>query len=433
MTFLLAHAISSRADLPLPLWLFVYGAGGAVVASFAALAVLWPRARFEGMAGVPLSPVVEAAARVATVLARVLGVVLFVAVLVSAWDGATTPDRNLAPTMVYVIFWVGLIVVSALVGNVWAAVSPYATLARLRQRYGPPPRPIPERWGQWPAAVLLLGFAWLELVYPNPASPRAVAVAVTVYSAITLAGVSVWGRAWLDHGEAFGVLFGLLSHIAPFSRDGDGTLRVRVPLAGLASLEPKPGTAGVVLAALGSTSYDGLSRTRLFPSIVGTRFGWGLVPAATFLLLAILAAVAIAFGYAMEIAARVTGQTQSGMTRAFVQSLVPIVLAYAVAHYFSLLVFQGQAAYALVSDPLGRGWNLFRTAGRPIDYLLVSTRTIALVQAGAIVIGHISGVVSAHDRAVARFRPRVAVRSQYPLLAVMVLYTVGGLTLLLSG
>ena len=119
------------------------------------------------------------------------------------------------------------------------------------------------------------------------------------------------------------------------------------------------------------------------------------------------------------------------MPAAFIASLVPIAFAYAVAHYFSLLVFDGQNLIALASDPFGRGWDLFGTIDQTVNYRLVSVRTIALVQAGAIVVGHVSGVLVAHDRAVERYRPNLAVRSQYPLLAVMIAYTVGGLAILL--
>ena len=120
------------------------------------------------------------------------------------------------------------------------------------------------------------------------------------------------------------------------------------------------------------------------------------------------------------------------LTAAFVHSLVPIAFAYALAHYFSLLVFEGQSAVALASDPLGRGWDLFGTADNAVDFTLVSTTTIAYVQAAGIVAGHVAGVVIAHDRALALFPGREATRSQYPLLAAMVVFTVGGLALLLG-
>jgi hypothetical protein len=146
----------------------------------------------------------------------------------------------------------------------------------------------------------------------------------------------------------------------------------------------------------------------------------------------VIGVVALAYVGAMRVAAGVTAKEPTALVLTFLHSLVPIALAYAVAHYFSLFVFEGQSAFALVSDPLGRGWDLFGSADRRVDYRLVSTSTIAWVQAAAIVVGHVVGVVLAHDRAVALFERRRATRSQEPLLGVMVAYTVGGLLLLLG-
>ena len=140
----------------------------------------------------------------------------------------------------------------------------------------------------------------------------------------------------------------------------------------------------------------------------------------------------LAFVGAMRITGRLHKRRHPELTAAFIHSLVPIAFAYALAHYFSLMVFEGQSALALASDPLGRGWDLFGTAGNAVNFTLVSTTTIAYVQASGIVAGHVAGVVVAHDRALAIFTGREATRSQYPLLAAMVLFTVGGLALLLG-
>ena len=121
------------------------------------------------------------------------------------------------------------------------------------------------------------------------------------------------------------------------------------------------------------------------------------------------------------------------LARAFAHSLVPIAFAYSVAHYFSLLVLEGQGIIALLSDPFGAGWDLFGTRGRAVDFNLLSPTAIAWVQAGAIVVGHVVAVVVAHDRALARFPSHQAVKAQLPLLVAMVLFTVGGLFLLLGG
>ena len=115
----------------------------------------------------------------------------------------------------------------------------------------------------------------------------------------------------------------------------------------------------------------------------------------------------------------------------FVLSLVPIALVYAIAHYFSLFVIQGQYMIPLLSDPFGKGWDLFGTAGFHPNIAILGPNTIWYVQVAALVLGHVAGLAVAHDRAVTIFRDRQdALRSQYAMLALMVLYTVGGLWLL---
>lgn len=443
---ILAHAISGRSDLPLPVWLFAYGAGAAVAASFVAIGVLWRKPRLDrAAAGTPLPRWVQAAAPVLLVAGRAVGLALFLTVWVAAAFGNPSASANIAPTTVFVIVWVGFALISALVGDVWAVVNPFDTLAAIGQavrrrlgRGGEEPSSdhadaAGEPWGGWLSAFLLFGFVWLELAYPNPSSPRALAVAIAVYTIVVLAVTAVRGRAWAQRGEAFAAYFGILAHMAPLFRAEDGTLRVRPPLAGLARLRPTPGTAAVVLTALGSTTFDGLSRSRFFANVTGNRAGWSRALLSTVLMVWVIGIMALAFFIAMRAAARITRRSIQELYTLFLHALVPIVFAYAMAHYFSLLVFQGQAELALASDPFGRGWNLFGTAGRRIDYLLVTTAAIAFVQAGVIVVGHVAGVMSAHDRAVAEFPGVTATRSQYPLLAVMVLYTVAGLALLLGG
>jgi hypothetical protein len=119
---------------------------------------------------------------------------------------------------------------------------------------------------------------------------------------------------------------------------------------------------------------------------------------------------------------------------AFLASLVPIALVYAVAHYFSLLLLQGQFAIPLASDPLGRGWDLIGTADFRPNLAVLSPNAIWYVQVGALVVGHVAGLTLAHDRAVALFRSaRTAMQTQYVMLVLMVVYTVGGLWLLSQG
>lgn len=426
-----AHGLGARTDLPLPLWMFAYGAAAALLISFAGLAVFWRTARLEpGIEGrVLLRP--SWLTRGVADAGRVVGLFLFALVVVAAWFGDDDTVDNITPVFVYVVFWVGMTLICALAGNLWRIVNPFDTLAAgieaLRRR------PVaPYRWGRWPAVAGLTGFVWLELVYPARAEPRTLAVAIALYTAAVLAGVARWGREWLEQGEGFTVFFGLLSHMAPLHADEEGNVHVRPPLAGLVGLRPDAATQAVVIVVLGSTSFDGLSRTRFWIDLTRNLGSTQQAVLATVGLIWAVAVVTLAFVGAMRITGRLQRRRHSELTSAFVHSLVPIAFAYALAHYFSLLVFEGQSAIALASDPLGRGWDLFGTAGNAVDFTAVSTTTIAYVQASGIVAGHVAGVVVAHDRALALFPSRDATRSQYPLLAAMVVFTVGGLALLLG-
>ena len=429
-----AHGVGGRSDLPLPMWMFAYGAAGALIVSFAALAVFWPAARLEGgFPGVVLAPAGRGVTGTLGAVARAVGLVLLAVVFWAAVAGPASATDNLAPVFVYVVFWVGLTFVCALVGDLYRAMNPFMVLAApLPAVRGEPADEY--RLGHWPAAGLLLAFVWLELVYPDRSDPTMLAVAILAYTGIVMAGAARWGRPWLREGEAFSAYFGLLAHMAPVYADAEGRLRLRPPLSGLATLEPRPGTEAVVLVALGSTSFDGISRSQLWLDVISGLDKWPLAAVATMGLLGTIGFVTLAYFGSMRMAARLAPDRDTGrLAAAFIHSLIPIVFAYAVAHYFSFLMFEGQGALAAASDPFGRGWDLFGTADRAIDFAVVSTTTIAWVQVAAIVAGHVAGVVLAHDRALALFPPGVATRSQYPLLAAMVLFTVGGLTLLISG
>jgi hypothetical protein len=427
---IVAHGVGSRTDLPLPVWLFAYGAGAALVISFVTLRILWPRPRLDALATGRVLPTWSSVGIAAAGwAARVAGLAFFVLVLVAAAVGTEESASNVAPVAVYVVFWVGLQVASAVLGDVWRVLSPFDTLALLARRG--PDEPVPDAT-HWPAVAGIAGFVWLELCYHRPDSPRVLALALAAYTLAMAAGVVRSGRGWLRTGDGFAAWFGLLATMAPLHRDGDGRLRARLPFTGLARVEPRPGTAGLILTVLGSTAFDGVTRTAWWRSVVDTRLGWDATAVRTLGLAFTIGVVSLAYAGAMRLAARLTGEPPDSLLLPFVHSLVPIALAYAVAHYFSLVVFEGQQALALVSDPLGRGADWFGTVDWAIDYRALSTRTISYVQAGAIVVGHVVAVVVAHDRAVERFDARVATRSQVPLLAVMVAYTVAGLAILLG-
>jgi hypothetical protein len=452
----LAHGISEVEDLPIPLWLFLYGAALTLILSFVALALLWRRPLLEGRdRGRPLSAGVQRFLLWGgwRLLLGLLSVALLVLVWLAALVGEPNAGDNLAPTFVWVVFWLGLVPLVVVFGNLWSVLSPWRAAAdavawlwsRTGRSWEAAAR-YPERLGRWPAAVLLLAFATLELAYPRAAEPRTLALAIVVYSWITWAGMLLFGRrTWVENGEAFHVYFGLLSLMAPFAvqeRDGRRAVVLRPPLAGLATRQEVPGTVAFVAVMLGSVAFDGLSRQQWWQDRafnVESRYivdspRLADLAATAFNLLGLVAAVLAIGGFFLlaVFAAREIGRTQASAASVFVSSLVPIALAYAVSHYFTLFVNQGQFAIPLSSDPFGRGWDLVGTSDFQPS-LITSGNWVWYVQVGVLLVGHVLGLMLAHDRAVALWGSvRTAIRTQYAMLVLMVLYTCIGLWLLWS-
>lgn len=451
MTTLFAHGIGGIRDLPVPTWLFSWGAALVLFVSFVALGVLWRRPLLEREDwGRPLPEWLQAVL-LSRALRLALGTISFgllVLVTVAALVGDTSPSRNLAPTFVYVVFWLGLVPVVVLLGDVWPALNPWKAAAdaltwmleRLGVQAGSGAE-YPALLGRWPAAFFLFLYAVLELAYWNPAAPRSLGLAIVAYSAVTWMGAAVFGRAaWFPNGEAFSAYFGFLARMAPFAareREGGKEIIVRPPLVGLAFRHARPGSIAFVAIMLGSVAFDGFSRTVWWQdrraslaavsidhfALTGTLLNVaGLVLA--------IAAVALAYLGAVELSRRKSG-AEGNQADLYLGSLIPIAAAYAVSHYFSLLLVQGQFAITLASDPLGRGWDLFGTADFQPNIAPLSPNAIWYVQVAALVGGHVLGLVLAHDRALTvAGSPERAVRAQLPLLALMVLYTVTGLWLL---
>jgi hypothetical protein len=288
-------------------------------------------------------------------------------------------------------------------------------------------------------------FAWVELVYVNRDDPSTLAVLALLYAAVQLLGMSVYGiETWTRNADPFAVYFRLFSMLAPLHWRGRTLLR-RSPLTGAPRLDPVPGTVALLCVMIGTTSFDGLSQGDLWTGANGiapelqSRFidlGFSQATALqiTFTI-GLLAMVGLVAGlYRLGVVGMGTiggGHRPAELSRRFAHSLIPIALAYVVAHYFSLLVYQGQALASLASDPLGDGSDLFGTAGANIDYTVIGATSIWYVQVAALVLGHAAGLTLAHDRALIVFRRvRDATRSQYWMLAVMVAFTSLGLWLL---
>lgn len=438
-----AHGLVQRADLPIPEWLFGWAATIVLIASFIGLAFLWPQVRLERPSWRPLPGGRRIASAPVQAVAGLIGVALLAVVIWSGFAGEQNGQANFSSTFVYVIFWVGPVFLSLLFGDVFRALNPWRAVGRMtgtlvRRSRGAETshRMYPERLGRWPAALFLLIFTWTELVGQYGDLPQRIAICAVLYSAITWAGMAVYGvERWLDRGEAFGIYFTLFSRISIFETR-HGVVGRRPLLGGLTTMNVLPGTVAFVAVMIGTVTFDGLSqgsiwRTGLAPSLTDVFDGLGFSPGTAVDLAGtvglILGPLLIGGFYLLGIEGAKSvggGMTSERLRRAFVHSLIPIAMVYVMAHYTTLLVFQGQAIKYLVSDPLGHGWDLFGSASASIDYGVLSQTATWYLQVGFVVLGHVGALVLAHDRALALYRKPVhAVRSQYWMLVIMVGFT----------
>jgi len=421
-----AHGIGGRADLPVPIEFFLYGAGVVLVVSFIALALLWPEPRLQD--GPRRKLVTNRPIGWPGSVLAVIGMGGLLAVVVAGLIGIQNSSRNVAPVLVWVDFWLVVPFLGALVGNLYTYLNPWRTIGSV---VGGEERPEQlARWGVYPAALALLLFTWLELVAPDGGQPRSLAIAALVYTAYAI-GLMAWaGRSTgLQMGDAFTTYNRLISSISPLGRDEEGRWVRRGWIRALPVLPQWRGLTLFVVLMIGTVSYDGLSGTEWWRTLLGSASG--AVWAESVGLLAVSVVIGAGYWLASWGAVKLAedDRTPGEVAAAFAHTLVPIALAYAFAHYFTLVLFEGQLLFSTLSDPLGQGWDLFGTADRAISYWM-SPRVVWYVQVAAIVGGHVTGVALAHDRALAIFHPVRAVRSQYAMLVLMVALTSLGLTIL---
>ena len=437
-----AHAIAERYDLPVPLGYFVAGSAAVVAVTFAIAALFVfaaPHMREERRVHPPDSfcPLAHSV--------RGYGVAIFLLVIAAGLFGHEHPVRNIAPTMVWVGWWVGFGFLCAFVADLWPLLNPWRTLFYLAERWrhrhraSRHHRPYPAKLAEWPAVAFMLLFVWIEIASPFASKPFALALCILAYSAVTFAGMAMYGReAWLNHAETFTLMFGILGRFAPLrigAAEGQaGYIALRPWGVGLLRGDP-PSTAVVafVLLLLSAVLFDGLLGTGLWrwlePKLPGDRSG---NVAAT---LGLIGTWLVFFGaYLITCAVMSAIAERRGtlyVARAYVLTLVPIAIGYNLAHNYSYLLIQGQEILRLVSDPFGLDWNLFGTATRTPNIDIVDARTTWYVAIGAIVGGHIIAVWLAHVVALRISATRaVAIRALVPLTILMVIYTGASLSIL---
>ena len=392
------------------------------------------------------------------VLCGAIGVLVFGVAVYAGLKGTEAPDRNASLTIIYVTAWLGFPFFSVFLGDVFSAFNPWKAVSsvigrafRLVSPEGPVHLKYPEKAGRWPAAIGLVAFVWLELVYSQGSDvsagvvPHDLGVAGIVYSVYTFAMVGVFGRdAWFKNGEIFSVYFGMFGSLGKFEVR-DGVLGVRKFLAGSTRwvAGAGAGSVAVVIASIGTTTFDGAQEGVFKGGVewvfdrmvdIGASPTVALRTSGTVFMLISITIVSLIYFLGVRGMGTVPGgPDRKSLWRGFGHVLIPIAFAYLLAHYFSLIYYQEQAQFTyLLSDPLGTGTtDLFGTASSGVDYTGLSNELIWYIQVAALVAGHVAGLVLAHDRAISYWGDyRLAARSQYWMLAVMVAFTCFGLFLL---
>jgi len=443
------HGFGERYELPLPLALFLAASGLVVLVSFGAMAIfLRSESDWRDYPHVNLlkSRVGRLLASRPIVLAlRLVALFLYLLVIVAGLLGEQRAFKNIAPVMVWAIAWVGFAYVAALLGNLWALVNPLDTLFRWAEKLYALARRggglsiglrYPDGVGVWPAVVLFLGFVWMELVWEGSDAPAGLATAILIYSALTWFAMLLFGREeWLRRGELFSVVYGYLSRFAPMEVRSVAAGRewnLRPYAVGLLSRVPlAPSEIVLVVLILSAVSFDGFLETPAWAAIADA-FGSeqamlktaGLI-AGLLLFLAAYLATCLAIARLGGADRRHSGRRIAGL---FVLTLVPIAIAYHVAHYLSFFLTASQYLVPLASDPLGRGWDLFGGSRHFIRPAVIDSRAVWYVSMAAIIGGHVVAVLLAHVVALREFATRrAALRSQYPMVALMVAYTMTSL------
>jgi hypothetical protein len=445
MIGLLAHAAPISYKFPLPIWLYVLAGGGAVLLSApaAGLAVaegpvrerlfadLYPWAR-----RLRLGPIAVGVASAAMLVA-------FAGGLFSSTEQSTEFFENPITLLTWVDFWVGLGIVSWLVGDIWERIAPLNVVARafdrLLARNGVQPIAYPARLGQWPAVALLLVWSWLELIWGPAKEPRTLALLLLGYIVATLAGCAVFGaEQWLGNVELFSVFARTLSRFSPLelrpfvpevwssTAPEQRSARLRLYGAGLRTDPPLTAGGGAfVLTALATVVFDGWSQTDRFGSFQRWFYDrWTFLAAHIDVLqtLSMVAVVVVFVAAYLAIARR--------QAAALATTLIPIAAVYFTAHYFAYLLIAGEGTPAVLVDPFGHSWNPLGWGEYPLWKGIAPAALVWWIQVLVIVWGHVAAVFAAHRLALRGSTRLRALLAQAPLVALMVAYTIAGLWVL---
>ncbi|WP_423744679.1 hypothetical protein V5735_01125 (plasmid) [Haladaptatus sp. SPP-AMP-3] len=414
----LAHGASlqgSSKSLSVPLWLFILTGGGVVSASFLLASFVTDRSfirtihqwqRFTSRSADELRTVT-----------KVVGIVALVGIVAAGWFGPKTPRENLAILAVWVGWWAAYTISVYVVGNTWPAFNPWRTVGEFLPsrdaRY-------PEKLGAWPSVAGLLALVWLEVISPLADKPDMLADIIVLYSVVTIAGTLWYGTdRWFGTVDPIARVFRYYGRVAPFRRTETG-FEFQLPGARLTETKLVTGfdEVGFVIAILWVTTYDGFVSTPLWSDVARPVADAG-IPLTAAYLTALLGGYGLFLG-AYRLATRLsrgtadTYLTPATIARRFAPSLLPIAIGYHLAHYVSYFLSLSPTLLGVLSSPFDP----------PQAVYIVLPAWFGAVNMAFVLLGHLLAVWVAHATAYDVFPSRLqAIRSQYPLVAVMILYT----------
>jgi hypothetical protein len=462
-TGILLHGFGARYDLPASLALYLFAAGGVVVISFVlvvlfvgdqvgAKAIQYPRRAVPFLLSIARSPWPRA-------VGGTIGVIGLAAIIGTGLFGAPDATRNPSEYLTWIYFWAATVIVSGLVGNLWYLLNPWAAIYDLVARFTSQPsvqgiskRRVGSlslaRVGIWPAVVAFFLFACLELTTGMANRPWLVGSLALLYSAVTLAGMYFFGRdEWLEHCEAFTVLFGIVGRFSPVEAERDEQGRITAVYLrpwGVGLLQPGPSgwdRVVFVILMLSTLAFDGIEGTKAWSDFtIATEPYWQPQGAFGFFVLKTLSMTLLTGAFLLIFIAFMEmviyfGKRQLDLkatVTAFALTLVPIALVYNAAHNYSYVMVQSQGLIPLLNDPLAKGWHLLPAlAGYKPSFALAQASTVWFAQIVLIVVGHVIAVYLSHLKAGEKFRTaQRALLSQYPMLVLMVMYTMTSLWIL---
>ncbi len=434
-----AHSFGQRFTLPLPFWMYASAASAALLISFIALFAFKPSGKAPQEKTFDPSQHPSSMFKTA---ASALGFVLMGLAVFSGLKGVQAPENNFSMTYFWIVYLIGFFYLSVLAGPLHGITNPwYWALTRLEntlRKNSQPPLRYPQRLNAWPVFLLYMGLITLELF--GHASPAWLAWCLVAYTAWCTIGVVLFGSpVWFANADVFQAMFNVAGKLSVAASQSPARFFQRTL---------KPASVLLIIAMLASTSFDALreslpwgtflwtSLLTLFPQPTNNPFAiiralggtyvrveqlaWWLMPAAYWL------AMALTVKTSMAVAPNGL-RFQENMSHAAL-ALLPLVLGYHLAHYFTLLLTQGVNIVHLVSDPLGQGWNLLGTANLFRAPVLLEAETIWNIQIVFIIAGHIGGVVLSHRQASSLHSERLdLLKSQLPSLLWMVGLTSFGL------